>query len=129
MASPAEPPGSAALRGGLKPGAVAPSGSVPSWIQQDKLDPDKARAHDCILRGTGQTRQACCVVCLTLLSQLQKARHHGTHISISWAPLNRHSELRAAQQPRHLSHNAPQPAIRALTRIFLYSWTAAATGG
>lgn len=102
---------------------------MPSWIQQDKLDPGKARAHDCILRGPEQARRACCAVCFTLLSQLQKARHHGTNISISWAPLNRQSELRAAQQPQHLSHNAPQPAIRALTRIFLYSWTTAATGG
>lgn len=103
VGSPAEPPQLAAVRGRLKSGIVAPGESVPLWIQQDKLDPDKGRAHDCILRGPEQTQWAFCTVCFTLLSQLRKARHHGTNINISWALLNRQSEFTADQQLQYLA--------------------------
>lgn len=55
--------------------SVVHSGSVSLWItRQDKLDPDKARAPDCILRNQSRWQAFC--IAFTYLSQLQKGRKY-----------------------------------------------------
>lgn len=62
---------------------VAPSRSVLLWITwQHRLDPGKARAHDCILRN--QSRQQAFCLGFTCLSQLQKGRKYA--MTNTWTP-------------------------------------------